>query len=72
MQRNQIHLNAQQICAFVVVFFFVAYLKCRLYHDAADWLIYHVRNKIYIDMSNDFQFCNTLMLLKINDAHSKP
>ena len=52
---------------------FFAYFKCRFYHDAAiNWLIYHARNKIYINMSNDFQFCNTLMLLKIHDAHSKP
>ena len=61
------NLTAQLICAFVF-----AYLKYRFYHVAANWLIYHVRNKIYVDMGNDFQFCNTIMLLKIHDAHSKP
>ena len=56
--RNQRHLTVQLICAFVF-----AYLIYRFYHDAAKWLIYHVRNKIYVDMSNDFQFCNTIRVL---------
>ena len=66
--RNQRHLAAQLICAFVF-----AYLKCRFYHDAANWFIYHVRNKNNDDMSNDFQFCNTIMLLKIYEPrYEKP